>query len=174
MFINLYTQETPFYSVVNRLLREENRTLLIPYFHFLKAFLAALYCLPLCHGIVNRGVKLDLSADFEKGKEVTWWSINSTTENIEVLKSEQFLGKTGKRTLFQISAKSLVAIKDFSSLPEEEIILLPGTILVCVGVLDAGNGLTIIQMKEKEPLFLCLTSLVLVCWIHILTMCPSP
>ena len=68
-----------------------------------------------------------------------------------MLQSEQFLGTSGKRTLFDITARSLVSIKEFSSLPEAELILLPGTILEVVSIYNAGGGLVIIQMKEKEP-----------------------
>ena len=55
--------------------------------------------------------------------------------------SNMFLGNSGPRTMFDITARSLVAIKDFTSMPEEEIILLPGTILQVIGVLDAGMHL---------------------------------
>ena len=151
MFINFYTHESPFYPVLNKLLRDENRPSLVPYFYFIKGFLSALYALPLKPGNVKRGVKLDLSQQFVKGKVVTWWSFNSTTDRIDVLQSDMFLGTHGDRTMFDITARSLVSIKEFSSSPEEELILLPGTILEVVAVLNAGNGLTIVQMKEKEP-----------------------
>ena len=58
---------------------------------------------------------------------------------------------TGKRTMFDITARSLVSIKEFSGLPEEELILLPGTVLQVVDIYDAGNDLVMIQLKEKEP-----------------------
>ena len=150
-FINFYTHESPFYPVINRLLREENRDKLVPFRPFLKSFLQACYCLPLRAASVKRGVKLNLKDQFQVGKEVPWWSITSATDNISVLQSDQFLGRNGPRTIFDITARSSVSIKDFTSLPEEEIILLPGTILQVIGVLDAGGGLVMIQMKEKEP-----------------------
>ena len=150
-FINFYTHESPFYSVINRLLRDENRDKLVPFKPFLKSFLQACYCLPLRATSVKRGVKLNLKDQFEVGKEVPWWSITSATDNISVLQSDQFLGSKGPRTIFDIAARSLVSIQEFTCLPEEEMILLPGTILQVVGVLDAGGGLVMIQMKEKEP-----------------------
>ena len=150
-YLNFYTHESPFYSVVNRLLREHDRRMLVPYKPFLKSFLSACYCLPLQPKSVKRGVKMNLKDDFEEGKEVTWWSITSTTDKVSVLQSGAFLGSKGDRTMFDISARSLVSIKEFSTLPEEEFILLPGTILKVVGVLDAGNGLAMIQLREKEP-----------------------
>ena len=151
MFVNFYTHESPFYPKLNKLLRDENRLSLVPYFYFIKGFLSAIYVLPLRQGTVKRGVKLDLSTQFTKGRVVTWWSFNSTTDCIDVLQNEQFLGSTGPRTMFDITARSLVSIKEFSSSPEEELILFPGTILEVVAVFNAGNGLTIVQMREKEP-----------------------
>ena len=150
-FINFYTHESPFYPVFNKLLRDERRTLLIPYMWFFKSFLSACYCLPLTPQTVHRGVKANLKDVYEVGKTVAWWAITSTTNQIGVLQSPQFLGTKGDRTMFVITARSLVAIKDFTDMPEEEIILLPGTILEVTSVLDAGGGLTMIQMKEKEP-----------------------
>ena len=41
----------------------------------------------------------------QTGKEVTWWSITSTTANISVLESASFLGKKGARTIFDIQAR---------------------------------------------------------------------
>lgn len=135
-FINFYTHESPFYPVLNKTLRAENRIGLTPYLPFIKSFLSALYCLPLSPGNVKRGVKLDLSDQFSPGDEGPWWSFNSTTGKIGTLQSSQFLGSKGKRTMFDITANSLVSIKDFSPLEEDELILLPGTILeVCPDLL---------------------------------------
>ena len=127
-FINFYTHESPFYTKLNACLRDEKRQFLVPYFCFIKAFLCGLYCLPLCPGNVKRGVKCDLRDQYSVGDEATWWSFTSTTAKVGVLQSDQFLGTTGKRTMFDITARSLVSIKEFSGLPEEESILLPGTI----------------------------------------------
>ena len=48
------------------------------------------------------------------GKEVTWWSITSTTANISVLESSAFLGKTGARTIFDIQARCLCGVGTIS------------------------------------------------------------
>ena len=128
-FLNFYCQESPFYPEINRLLRDEVRGHLVPYFSWLRGFLSACYCLPLQPDNVLRGVKKNLKSDFSKGQQVVWWSITSTTRDIGVLQSAQFLGSKGARTMFTIRARSLVNIRDFSMCPEEELILLPGTIL---------------------------------------------
>ena len=50
-----------------------------------------------------RGVKKDLAAKFVRGESVTFWSVTSTTFNVEVLQEEMFLGKVGDRTMFTIA-----------------------------------------------------------------------
>ena len=52
-----------------------------------------------------------------------------------------------------IKARHLVDIQVFSSVKnEEELLLLPGTALVVKSVLNAGNGLTVIQIEEDLEL----------------------
>ena len=63
--------------------------------------------------------------------------------------SFQFLGNKGDRTLFTIRARSIIDIRDFSSVQDEdELLLLPATMMIVKGCLDAGNGLTMIQLEE--------------------------
>ena len=54
--------------------------------------------------------------------------------------------------MFAIEARSLVSIKAFSALPEAELILLPGTTMTVQSTYDGGNGLTVIQLKEVQPI----------------------
>ena len=49
VFVNIYTHESPFYLVFNRLLREADRQKLMPFKPFFKGFLQACYCLPASH-----------------------------------------------------------------------------------------------------------------------------
>ena len=152
-FINFYTHESPFYPVLNRLLREKDRHKLLPFKPFLKSFLSACYCLPLIPKSVKRGVKLNLKDRFDVGEEVTWWSITSATDNIGVLQSETFLGSKGPRTMFDITARSLVNIKELTTMEEDELVLLPGTILQVVAILDMDSkgDFVMIQLREKHP-----------------------
>ncbi|CAF1276602.1 unnamed protein product [Rotaria sp. Silwood1] len=81
-------------------------------------------------------------------------SIFLTTQSIQVLESEQFLGKTGIRTLFNIQCSNAKIIKNHSYYAaEDEALLLPATQLEVTGKLDSGNGLHIITMKETQPVF---------------------
>ena len=55
----------------------------------MKLALSALYCLKLQHTTVYRGVKLDLTEKYPKGKKFINWSFSSTTSSLDVLQSEQ-------------------------------------------------------------------------------------
>lgn len=147
--INFFTHETPFYPALNKCLRSRDRTDIKPFFRWMKLALSGLYKLSLELQTVYRGVKLDLQASYPRGRTFVNWSFTSTTRNLEVLQTEQFLGSSGDRTLFSIKAYNLVAIKDLSSIPsEDEVLMLPGTVLKVTGVLQAGNGLTMIQLEQ--------------------------
>ncbi|CAF4112214.1 unnamed protein product, partial [Adineta steineri] len=94
------------YFALNAALRTEDRRKLKPWFLYLKLILTALEKLPSrrCH--VFRGVNLDLSNQYTKGKKFVWWGFSSCTTSIEVLENEQFLDKTGERTMFTIECDS--------------------------------------------------------------------
>ncbi|CAF1486074.1 unnamed protein product, partial [Didymodactylos carnosus] len=160
--IHLYTMEwkpssNSLYSVLNRTLREEDRDRLIPWFPYLKLFLTALSNLESVEMTVWRGIKADLSMKFNKGDTFVWWGISSCTESIDVLEKEQFLGKTGTRTLFNIQCKSGKLIQSHSYYKDEnEILLMPGTCFQVKGKIDAGSNLHIIDVKETTaPYVLC-------------------
>lgn len=82
--IHIYTQEIPFYRVLNERLRSEKRNLLVPFFPYLKLFLRAIYRLPVVKCPVYRGVKLDLGGNFVEGKRYIWWGMSSTAAKIGV------------------------------------------------------------------------------------------
>jgi hypothetical protein len=157
--IMLYTYEsTPhkysLYVILNETLRAEQRQKLIPWFRYLRLVLTALARLPSERCFVNRGVKEDLRAEYPIGKSFIWWGFSSCTSTIGVLENEQFFGKTGTRTLFQLECHTGKNIKNHSFIPiEDEILLLPARQFVVKGCLDSGNGLHIIQLKETDPVY---------------------
>ncbi|CAF1533845.1 unnamed protein product, partial [Rotaria sordida] len=70
-----------------------------------------------------------------------------------VLKSEQFLGTTGTRTMFTLQCQSARDIRKHSYYTaEDEVLLMAGTQFKVMGCLDQGN-LHIIQMEETRPPF---------------------
>ncbi|CAF4371167.1 unnamed protein product, partial [Rotaria magnacalcarata] len=87
---------------MNATLRSEQRKNLVPWFLYLRLILTALARLPSKRHSVFRGAKENLWLDYPTGQIFIWWGFSSCTSSIEVLENEQFFGKTGNRTLFQI------------------------------------------------------------------------
>ncbi|CAF2751545.1 unnamed protein product [Rotaria sp. Silwood2] len=155
--IMLYTlewepRENSFYMVFNNTLRAENRLLIKPWFLYMKLFITALSKIRSEHRFLYRGVKLDVSADYPQGKTFVWWSFSSCTSSIHVLKNEDFLGKTGPRTLFTIDCHSSKDICQHSMYKkEDEALLLAARQFKVVSQMNAGNGLNMILIKEINP-----------------------
>ncbi|CAF1377463.1 unnamed protein product, partial [Rotaria sp. Silwood1] len=147
------------YFALNATLRSTNRAKLKPWFLYLRLFLTALFRLPSVPKLtVYRGVKLDLSSQFHKGETVVWWGFSSCTTSVEVLQSEQFVGKTGTRTMFNIECHTAKDIRKHSFYPsEDELLLLAATQFHVKGILDQGHGHHTIQLQEiqsPEPLLI--------------------
>ena len=148
--IHLYTMqwEEPHISIftaLNGTLRAERREPLKPWFRYLKLFLTALYKLPSHKGTVWRGVRGNLSDQYED--DHIWWGFSSCTESVDVM--EQFVGKSGVRTLFNIECINGKAIRAHSFYKKEsEILLMPGTYLRVVGKWSPAKDLYIVQLRE--------------------------
>lgn len=140
------------YVALNATLRSTNRAKLRPWFLYLRLFLSALFRLPpIPKTTVFRGVRLDLTSQFQRGEIIVWWGFSSCTTSVEVLQLEEFLGKTGSRTMFAIECHSARDIRKHSFYPtEDEVLLLAGTELQVMGILDQGHGLHTIQLKEIQ------------------------
>eukprot|EP00808_Paulinella_micropora_P014580 g50715.t1 len=133
--INLYTHETDLSCS-----RPSDLKLLLTGLHKLEAKLTTVY----------RGVKLDIASKYPKHEDVVWWGFSSATASLEVLKSPQFLGDQGKRTLFAITTCRAVDIRTYSAIQaEDERLLLPGAQLHVKGVLDLGAGLKMVQLEDQ-------------------------
>lgn len=144
-------RENSFYIILNNTLRSEDEEKLKPWELYLKLFLNSLEKLPPIKKTIYRGVKLNLSAQYPTGHKFAWWSFSSCTMSVEVLQTEQFLGKTGSRTLFNIESNSGRSIKNHSLFPsEDEVLLMAARKFEVVSCLDSGNDLFIIQLKEIE------------------------
>ena len=136
----LYTQNTCLYSILNNALRDhtdvEGKKAFLPY---LKLLLTGLNKLPLVRAKVYRGIKADVHDVYSQleNKVFTWWAFSSTTTRQTLAKA--FLHGS-ESTLFTIDAIG-VDIDAFSSFPgEQEVLLLPGTLLTVESgvVADAG------------------------------------
>jgi len=156
--LGLYTAElsgeSP-YGACNGALRAADRGKCKPFVPFIWHVMHAMAkCERYEGGNVYRGVKADLSADYPKDREVTWFQFSSCTCDIQVEQSEQFCGSQGTRTLFSIELTTGRAriITKFSLVPSEaEVLLPPNSRFKVVSQFDAGNGLVIIQLKELPP-----------------------
>ncbi|CAF1027517.1 unnamed protein product [Adineta steineri] len=140
------------YFALNAALRSEDRRKLKPWFLYLKLILTALEKLPSMRCYVFRGVNSDLYNQYTKGKEFVWWGFSSCTTTIEVLENEEFLGKTGERTMFTIecdSGKDISRHSYFQS--EKEVLLLAARQFIVVSCLQPAPGLHMIQLKETKP-----------------------
>ncbi|CAF1316808.1 unnamed protein product [Rotaria sordida] len=142
------------YVVLNDTLRSsERQQKLKPWYLFMRLFLSALFRLPPLSKVAYRGVKLDLSERYIEGKTIVWWGFSSCTTAVGVLKSEQFLGTTGTRTMFTLQCQSARDIRKHSYYTaEDEVLLMAGTQFKVMGCLDQGN-LHIVQLEETRPPF---------------------
>ena len=154
--IMLYTLEwtsrdKSFYRILNKQLQSEDDDKIKPWSLYLKLFIMSLEKLPAQTQTIYRGIKRNMSDQYPQGKEFVWWAFSSCTTSIHVLQSEQFLGKTGDRTLFTIDCESGKDIRNHSFFStEDEMLLIAARKFQVVSSLDSGNGLFIIQLQEIE------------------------
>ena len=147
-------REESFYHILNHFLRAADRDKLKPWFSYLKLLIYSLSKLPSTRRVVYRGVKEDLHASYPKDSTCVWWGFSSCTASIGVLQKEQFLGKAGTRTMFNIECHSGKDIRRHSFFSNEhEVLLLAARQFKVVDSLDSGNGLYIIQLREIDPPF---------------------
>ena len=151
--IHLYTMQweepdVSLYTMLNNILRSERREPLRPWFRYLKLVLTALYKLPSLKSTVWRGVRGNLSDQYDD--DHIWWGFSSCTESVEVM--EKFVGKSGVRTLFTVECINGKAIRSHSFFKKEnEILLLPGTYLQVVGKWSPAKDLYMIHLRETIP-----------------------
>ncbi|CAF1299770.1 unnamed protein product [Rotaria sordida] len=157
--IMLYTMSwTPLnkclYFVLNDTLRSPDRQQKIePWYLFTRLLLTALLRLPPIPTTAYRGVKLDLSERYIKGKTIVWWGFSSCTTAVDVLNSKLFLGTTGDRTMFTLKCQSAKDIRKHSYYPaENEVLLMAATQFKVICCLHQGD-LHIIQLEETRPPF---------------------
>ena len=147
-------REESVYYALNNFLRATDRNKLKPWFLYLKLLIYSLSKLPATLRTVYRGVKEDLHASYPKDSTFVWWGFSSCTTSVDVLQVEEFLGKSGTRTMFNIECHSGRDIRHHSFFPtEKEVMLLAARQFQVVGSFDSGSGLHIIQLKEIEPPF---------------------
>lgn len=91
------------------------------------------------------------SADYDVGKSVTWWSVTSTTADLNVARNFT-KGCGGKCTLFTIETTTSTDISQLSFFgSEKESLLAPGTQLLVTSKKQIGN-VAEIHLKETGRL----------------------
>ncbi len=158
--IYIYTMEwgdTTLYRVLNKALRSENRQALKIWFPYLKLFDIALDKLPTVKEILWRGIPLDIGTNFAKNQVEIWWSVNSCSSSVDVIKD--FLGNNTNSTLFLIEALNGKNVSGYTKYENEDgIILRIGTQFgVKSNALDHPNGSHVVHLVEvndddDEPL----------------------
>ena len=100
-----------------------------------------------------RGVKEDLNDIYKQEPHVVWWGFSSCSVSESVLESEDFCGKTGKRTKFVIECYSGKSIRDYSYISkEDEVLVLPATEFEVMKIVQQERNFHVIYLKEVEPL----------------------
>ena len=151
--IYIYTMEwgeTSLYRLLNKALRDENRQALEIWFPYLKLFDTALDKLPTVKEILWRGVSIDIGKSFTKNQLVTWWSVNSCSSSIDIIKN--FLGNDKSSTLFLIEAINGKKVSGYTAYEtEDEVILKMGTeFRVKSNALEQSNGSHIVHLIEID------------------------
>ncbi|CAF3250236.1 unnamed protein product, partial [Rotaria sp. Silwood2] len=151
--VYIYTMEwgnTTLYRILNKALRSENRQELKIWFSYLKLFDTALDKLPTVKEVVWRGVPLDIGKSFTKNQIVTWWTINSCSSSVNVIKN--FLGNDKNSTLFLIETIKGIKISGYTEYEnEDEIILRMGSqFRVKSDTLDQLHGSHVVHLIEID------------------------
>jgi hypothetical protein len=151
--VYIYTMEwgdTTLNRVLNKALRSENRKALKMWFPYLKLFDTALDMLPTVKENIWRGLPLDIRENFSENQIVTWWSINSCSSSVDVIKD--FLGNNKTSTLFLIEAVNGKKVSGYTEDEnEDEIILRLGSqFRVKSNPFEQSNGSHIVPLIEID------------------------
>ncbi|CAF2919469.1 unnamed protein product [Rotaria sp. Silwood2] len=149
-----YKQDRNISIQLNRALRSQAQSELIPWFSYLKLFVTALNKLPPMKGTIWRCVRGDITAYYQN--YCIWSGFSSCTETKSVL--EEFIDEHSTYTIFKIECVNGKAIRNYSDDPrKDEVLLMPGTRLQVRKKEDLNNGLKVVHLQEEMPQNLKLT-----------------
>jgi len=154
--VYLYTMEADansLYRVLNKTLRDEDRSKVKPWFAYLKLFDEAVSKLPTAKQCLWRGVPGNISKDYTKNEMQIWWNITSCSSSVDIVKS--FLDPKKASTLIMIEAIKAKDLSGYTMYPsEKEFILIMGTKL---RVKDQGfkhGDLHVVHLEEVDDIIL--------------------
>ncbi|CAF1548760.1 unnamed protein product, partial [Rotaria sp. Silwood1] len=143
----LYSLQHPFYEKFNGVLRNEDRTKAVPFFHYYELFMCTLNKLPPVKGSVWRGVTADISDRYKEDSIHIWQAASSCTQKVHV--TDTFLDQEKHRTLFNIKCFNGRSIKNHSRYPNEnETILPPGTCIKVISRLKLADKCYVVDCEE--------------------------
>lgn len=147
----LYTTESVLYKELNASLRDPDRGRASAWLGYLQLLLSATAKLPRYGERLYRGVAKDLRHEYPVGRTITWWGVSSCTSNAAVAHGFLRGAKSGRRMLFEVAPRSAVSIRPFSAFQgEDEYVLAPGTRLTVTAVTNHPDGLSHVQLEERE------------------------
>ena len=148
--IYLYSMETgsrSLYRLLNDVLRKNNAQKLKLWFLYLKLLHTALNKLPSVQERVWRGIPKNVSASYTQGRRIIWKSVSSCSTDAGAVQA--FLNQKAQNTLFSIDCKNGKIISKYSAFSEEqELILMPGTLLRVKNKPFEMNGLHLVDLEE--------------------------
>jgi hypothetical protein len=144
--VYLYTMNSPFYIKINQALRKNVLVQVKPWFLYLKLFHTALNKLPSQKERVWRGIQGNVRNQYTNGTRLIWTGISSVSTDIGVIRA--FLPNNVHTTVFSIDCLYGKVVVNHSAIPnEQEILLMPGTVLVVKGTLPSSQS-DIIDLRE--------------------------
>ncbi|CAM4825763.1 unnamed protein product [Rotaria magnacalcarata] len=148
----LYTMEggeNSFYRALNKILRDEDRAKIKPWFLYLKLLDTALNKLPTVKGCVWRGVCSKIIKSYKENDVLTWWNVSSCSSSIDVV--EHFISTDKNSTLFMIEASNGKELTGYTMYPnEKEVVLGIGTqLIVKSNAMNHGN-LNVVHLAELD------------------------
>ncbi|XP_064611911.1 uncharacterized protein LOC135475894 [Liolophura sinensis] len=156
--INLLTREwadhkESLHHLLNERLRDSNRQKLKPFLPVLKLLLNGLHHLPVYEGVLWRGVNANITDRYPTGEVFAWQGFSSCVGDKETEEGPVVLGDSGERTFFCIQTSKGHAIGQYAEFQtESEVMLTPGLFFEIGNVIDAGDGLTIVELHDTSPL----------------------
>jgi hypothetical protein len=154
--LNFYSQQTLFFSTLNRLLRSRDLPEIKKrFFPYIRLVLGGAFKCPLKLGTFTRGVDIDMLPHVDTTAPFYWWSFTSTTE--QVCQVDPFLGsdkyaphqkESTNSTLFMINGAGVDLVPFSAYKYEKETLFLPGSLFEIDGKPVQRGSLKIIQLSQ--------------------------
>lgn len=155
--IHLFTQDwnESLYRSLNQVLRNRIRENLKPFFSYIKFLMSGFLLLPQIPSgtVVYRGARCDLSQKYPIGRRFRWWTITSASEDPDLL--APLLQSCSNFSVFAITCKSGIPIREYSSTGSDEILLPFGIEYVVRNISRPSDQSSLIEIEQlSDPISL--------------------